>query len=456
MRLRTFFIIAAALISLICLAVAGISWFGAQELGPERWAMELEKQTQCRAHFDSASLSMTSSPAQLIYRGVKLLPRDAEVDKPYAERAPLAADAVAPVQITELRLEMNLLDLKDKRFNVERLEIIEPIVRDELDERGKSRLEALFKKPKKAKAPADKPQPSNAAPANPPKPRPPETLDEDAFAIQITEAALRRGQLTILSKGTTVQIHDLDFILSDIDIDPRDLLQHNRARAQIQAHIEVQGTAKIAGVKQPAQLANLQFNGAGEMIPIDATTREFLPTSKLKLALAKGSVLGGHITMADAAGKNLKKLQKYGIDLSPVRVGGPLIQDAVLEGHFKANRLTLLAHTPFVFPDYEVVIHRGSWFNGPEDRHDMELRLSCGPTLQAQLQQGMAKAKLGGSLASGLIKALSDERGQLTFDIDSSGSLSDPKILPKVDRLLENLLRGEGVGDLLQGLLKKL
>jgi hypothetical protein len=54
------------------------------------------------------------------------------------------------------------------------------------------------------------------------------------------------------------------------------------------------------------------------------------------------------------------------------------------------------------------------------------------------------------------MKALSDDRGRMTFDIESEGSLSNPKIRPRIDRLLKNLLQGEGLSDLLQGLLKKL
>ena len=55
-----------------------------------------------------------------------------------------------------------------------------------------------------------------------------------------------------------------------------------------------------------------------------------------------------------------------------------------------------------------------------------------------------------------MTKALSDERGRMTFDIVSSGSLSNPEVKPSIDRLLNNLLRGQGLEDLLKGLLKKL
>ena len=44
----------------------------------------------------------------------------------------------------------------------------------------------------------------------------------------------------------------------------------------------------------------------------------------------------------------------------------------------------------------------------------------------------------------------------MTFDIESDGSLSDPKIEPKLERVFKNLMQGDGLNDILNGLLKKL
>jgi hypothetical protein len=55
-----------------------------------------------------------------------------------------------------------------------------------------------------------------------------------------------------------------------------------------------------------------------------------------------------------------------------------------------------------------------------------------------------------------VVNALLDKRGRMTFDIESKGSLADPQVRPKLDRVLKNLISGENLGNLLQGLLKKL
>jgi hypothetical protein len=269
-------------------------------------------------------------------------------------------------------------------------------------------------------------------------------------------ASIEGGSLRIQNAGSTVQVTGIDFELSGIDLDPANLAAHNKVTAKLAAAAVVTGQARIGGAKREARLADVRLSGIGQIAPLDPASGRWRPSTVMKLTLEPGSVLAGHMTMGDAAGKEMRKLLEYGIDLAPVRVGGPLQEAAVVEGSFQANRFSLLSDARFVFPEYEVALKRGSYLNAAADTHEVELRLSCGPDLQGRLQQGLVKAKLGDSITRGLMKALADERGRMTFDIESEGSLSDPQIKPKVDRILKNLVRGEGLGDLLQGLLKKL
>jgi hypothetical protein len=460
LRITLIFFIVLGL--LVAVSMVGFSWWIMRKMGPEIWVTQMEANTNCRLHIDDAKLSLFSKPALLSFKGVKVSPRDAEVGKPLAERTPLAAGS-AQIEIPEIVLEVKLEDLLNRRLLVEQLRILSPVVKEFQNEQGKSSLEALFKKPKSEEAmasvPGTLPQ-SNAS--QPPPQRTPSSSSEPTaeskarFAFAVSNAEIQDGSLTILNSGTTIQIRDLDFTLTGIDIDPRDLVNHNRMTAKISSQIQVTGEARIGGVKRPAELASLSLAGEGSIVPIDPNTGEWMPTSRLKLTLAQGSTLAGHITMGDAAGKEMKKLMEYGIDLSPVRVGGSLQQAAVVEGIYRDNRFWLLGNTLFSFPEYEISIEKKSWIDTAKSSHEMEFRLSCGPELQSRLQQGMSQAKLGDSITRGLMKALADQRGRITFDIESEGSLSDPKIKPKLDRILKNLMSGEGLGDLLQGLFKKL
>lgn len=444
------------LLAILCVVgVAGVgatSWWIMQKMGPEIWVEQAEKNWNCRAHIDNAQLSLMTKPATLKFKGVKLAPRDLEVGKPYASRAPIADNDVL-ISVPEITLEVKLDDLLNRRLFVEHLRIIEPHVREVQDDQGKSSLEALFKKPGTVEA-------AEATPKTEPKPPAVESKAAEktspAFTFAMQSASLEKGRFDITSGTTQVAIQNLNFSLTGVDVDPKDLANHNKIQAKLSSQIDVTGLAKIQGVKQPAQLAKLTLSGEGDIMPYHPQTGVWRPATNLVLTLAKDSVLAGHLTIGDAAGKNLKKLEEYGIDLAPVRIGGPLMEDAIVSGIFVEDRFITRTQTRFVFPEYDVSIEPKSWVNSAQDRHEIELKLSCGPTLQTRLEQGIANAKLGESLTRGVVKALADERGRMTFDLESTGSLSDPKVKPKVDRVFKNLLRGEGVGDLLEGLLKKL
>lgn len=452
--MRIGLIVVVVLAMLVGTALAGASWWIMSKMGPDVWVEQLEKNCDCRAHVGHAELSLLSSPARLRFLDVKIAPRDAEVAKPLSDRAPLP-EGSAPIAIPEIVFEVKLEDLMNKRLFVQNLRIISPVVREIQDDQGKGSLEALFRKPNKIQPEAaQKPVPGPVAAK--PESKPAVAKDKQDYAFSAHSASIERGLITVTNKKMQVKISELDLTLSDIDVDTTNLAEHNRVRASLSSLIEVMGEARIGGVKRPVQLANVKLSGESNVVPMDPVTQSWAPTSTLKLTLAQGSVLAGHMTMGDVAGKEMKKLQEYGVDLSPVKIGGALLEPAIMDATFKNNRLTLRKHTRFALPEYEVVLHQSSWLDSAKDQHELELKLSCGASLQTRLQKGIAKAKLGDSLASAVIKALSDERGRMTFDIESKGSLSEPSVRPKIDRLLKNLIRGEGLGDLFKGLLKKL
>jgi hypothetical protein len=449
-------------ISLIVIVVLGLllgiglgigSWWIMRKMGPDMWVKLSEEKWNCRMQISDAELSLLSRPARLKFQDVKMAPRDAEVLKEPSERTPMA-EGTALITIPEIVLEVKLDDLLNKRLFIEKLRIVSPVVQESQTAQGESTLEALFQKAaggeEVPKAIPVQQTAATAAPSTPP------AQGESDFAFAISTASLENGSLTIKNPGVQILVRELDFSLSGIDVDPQDLAAHNKMRALLSGHLQVSGMARIGGVMRPTEMANLKLTGESDIVPIDPISQKWAPSSTLKLTLDQGSVLAGHMTMGDAAGKEMKKLMEYGVDLSPVKIGGPLMEPAVMQASFRNNRLTLLKDTRFAFPEYEVMIEGQSWFNSTANQHDMDLRLACGGALQARLQAGVSKAKLGESIARGVMKALSDDRGRMTFDIESEGSLSDPKIRPRIDRLLKNLIKGEGLGDLLQGLLKKL
>ena len=84
----------------------------------------------------------------------------------------------------------------------------------------------------------------------------------------------------------------------------------------------------------------------------------------------------------------------------------------------------------------------------------MQVRITCGPKLHEQAAVGVEKL-LGKEFAATLMKALSDEKGRLYFDMLSTDRLSKPSVKIDTQRLLSRLLEGLGGNSLLESLMKK-
>lgn len=450
--MKKLLVLLGVLVVLVLAGATAASWWILRQFGPETWVAQAESQWNCRAQIGNVDLQLLSRPATLVLKDVHLARRDSEADKPLAERKAFA-EGEADIHVAELRLDVRLEDLLNRRLHVEDLRIIRPAIRETIDAKGSS-LEAIFRKP--ATDATLVPKPARPKPTAPP----PATSKEDTelprgaggFSFALAKAAIEDGSLTLNAKDNVIEITRLGFRVGGIDLEQ--LKPGTELAAELEAHLRVTGLTRIQGAKRQAELAVLDLRGTGSVAPLDAKTGRWKPNTLLNLTLAKGSVLAGQQTLGDAAGSELRKLQEFGIDLSPVRIGGPLQQDTVIAGRWVGGAFILREQALFVFPEYEVALEPKCWLDTVNDRHEFDVRLTCGPELQQRLHQGMAKAKLGESVARGLVQALADEHGRMTFDIESRGPLSDPKVRPKTDRVLKNLMSGQGIGDLLKGLLR--
>jgi hypothetical protein len=475
-----------ALIALVAASGAGLHWWIQGKLSKEAIVAQMESSWNCRAEIDKVTLVLMSSPARLQISGCKIALRDAEVAKALAQRAPLDPAAVQ-VSIEHAVLEVKLQDLVSRRLNVQQLVISNIAAREDVSKEGESSLGLLFSKPvegggavaavhaDQASLPppqvtATQPEVAVAEPAPAPQPvsllaqSEPQKAEHETkgvyakelgFSIQVGRASLEGVSLHRVDRKSVskTDISGLSFSISDIDVNPDDLASHNSFKLALNGRLQQGGRVGPKDARRSATLADLHFDGAGTVHPFELESGKWQPVSDLRLTLKKGSVLGGYMKLGETGSKDLKKLDDYGIDLRDLSLGGPLLEDANILVTFQNDRNTLQEDAHFAMPDFELTLQKGSWLNGAEDDHEMQVRITCGPKLQEQVSAGVKKL-LGDDLGANIIKTLSDEKGRVYFDMRSSDRLSKPKVVPDVQRLLNRLLQGVG-GGLLDGLLKK-
>lgn len=501
--------------SLVVLAIAGgggLRWWLAQKFTRESVVAQLESSWNCRADVGSVNLALGSNPARLEISDLKLAASDAENLKPLAQRAPITPEAAA-VTCSHAVLEVRLQDLLSRTLNVQKLVLSDVGLQEDVSKEGVSSLGTLFAKPVQVQgrvaletapdstastaapvissAPLASGAPDAAAPPAPPAPlaqepvpapgpagqesagaplptaneagspkkprRQPKVFEakELGMSVMVAQASLERGQFHRVDHKslTKTDVSGLDFSISDIDVNPADLASHNTFKLALNGKLTQRGRIGPKEARREVIMADIVLRGEGIVHPFDADTGLWQPNSDLRLTMTKDTVIGGYMTLGDTGSKDLKKLDDYGIDLRDLKIGGPLLEDAVIRVTIEQNRIMLQEDAKFAMPDFELLLQKESWLNPTEDEHEMQIRLTCGPLLQEQLSAKVKKF-VGDEFGGNVIKSLSDEKGRIYFEMLSTGRLSKPAVKPDVKRLLNRVLEGVG-GGLLDGLIKK-
>lgn len=441
--------------------------------------LETEKNINARVELDDVTLTIFAWPPSLRLAGVKIGPRDQYAGTPLAARPPMKN---APVQIDMAYAELVPEALMSRQFFPHVLRIIGIEVHERISPQDGSALEKLFQPPPDKLAalqaaagvpraiPVQTPPPVAAEPAAPgpvalvppapaaPAAMPVETSDEGSRAgrVILQEISIEQGHFVITNEGTdsrfNADISEFTLVLTGIDIDPADIANHNKVHARLSAKAVVDGAAQIGGRMQEVKFADMKLHGEGDVNPVDPATMRWSPAAMLNLVIDRGSSIGGHMTIGDAAGQNLDKLMKYGVDLSAIRIGGVLAQDVNVSVLFGNESIRFLGDTLFALPDYEFTIKKDSWIDLAKDQQGLLTRLSCGDALKEQIVRGVASRGLGETISRMVVGAFSDDRGRVAFDLSITGSLSHPQVKPDIQNRLEGLLGGD-IEDKAKGLI---
>ena len=441
-------------------APLGGVWWLRQYVNKERLTLETEKNINARVHLDDVTLSIFSWPPSLRLSGIQIGPRDQYAGTAIAARPPMQHP---PIKIEMAYLELVPQGLWQRQFLPRVLRFIGVDVSENISPQEGSSLQKLFQPPpeKLAQLQAEVPQaipvqtappvaavPAPAAPppalTTPPVAPPVAEPQPTATRLSLQEISIEQAHFHIINQGVDSQfnadISDFNLAFTDIDIDPENLMAHNRLHVRLGAKVVVDGIAQIGGQARQVRFADMTLHGDGEVNPVEPATRMWSPAADLNLLIDKGSSIGGNMTIGETAGAHLDKLMKYGLDISAIRIGGTLAQNVNAHILYRAQSMRFLDDTQFVLPDYEYTIKRDSWMDFAKDQQGLLTRLSCGDALKQSLMQGIASRGINRTLSQLAVDALSDSRGRLTFDLTITGSLSHPEVKPDIQVKLEKLL----------------
>lgn len=448
-------------------------------LTPENVVREIESQWNCRAHIDGIKAHLLGQ-ATVEIEGLALGPRDEHADKatPLGERPPMEKPEIESASVL---LDVRLADLLQKRLNISRLIVTQPVIRTQVQRDGRVSLERLFDSidgaeanpavaPVVGEVPTTTAAVGNSAPAGaPPSPLPPPSaLAPPAssplggrFSAIATQVDFIEGRIEALIEisGTRATVENFTGALTAIDIDTGNLAAHNQAAFQFAGDLrldspEGQGT-------EESRLLSFKLSGQGQLVPMDPATGAVDPSWVSDLTLHEGSSINT-LPLATKLQEQLSGLGTGGIDLGDLRLSGDLLADTTTRIRYARGRYELEQPLVLPFPDTEIAVAQTSWFDTGKNLHQIQGQVTASQELSAKIEakvdhwlerQGLRSDRLRKMLFDAIKKD-----GRISIRFVSEGDLKHPKadIVTPLGNLTDVIRKGKETLNQLKDVGKKL
>ncbi|MBN2858591.1 MAG: AsmA family protein [Candidatus Delongbacteria bacterium] len=402
----------------------------------------VEAETNSRFELTDVSIGIFSFTPSLEIKGIKLGKRDKYADdKVHIDERPAMEGET--VSVENIELKANLIPLFDKRFELNKFIIQRPVARLTLGEEGQNNLSPLLGQPS-GKAAAEEPAetvekeaeaPEAEAPAEPQAPQEEFSAKDVPIAATMNQIGIENGEVDIFFKTTQQRflISDFFMVIDKIDIDPKDLANHNKATVTFNTNIAIFN-------KEKSEQAKLSLRSNADVRPLDPRTGKVEPEAVYSVSLGKGSFIQALVAL-EKVKSSLATLEKVGINLDILSKKAVLSKDAETAIRYKEGKVSFEEDLKVLTADYDVVIQKASWFNVMNNQHSFKGNLTVSEAESKKLldqvdkfiDDSMNDIKIKGvkidkqeikdELLSGVVRD-----GRIFIEFESKGDISDPDV----------------------------
>lgn len=441
---------------------------------------QLETSYNCRAEIAEMDLKLFRRPSRIELTSVSLSPRDdfARNGTPLAERAPLEQTAIHCDSVT---LEASLLDLLRRKLTVDRLLVSNFKAQVLLKADGSTSLDAIFDSPEDhdtlpastttaavvappppavapagatpltATPPATAPAPPVTAPAAPATGEPEGfNASEMQVAAFADSVAIDGGTIyaVVEKNGSTILIDNIQVAVSDIDIDPAALDEHNSASLTLSALLGVDSKPE-----EGIRYAELQLEGNGKLNVFNPQTGIYDPRLNCELTIREGSYIDTLPTL-DAVAGLFEKLEEIGIDAKELDLFGDFTQASTTRIEYYGGVVKTSDLTTLHLRENRLELVAGSWINANSNAHLLEGSVIVSEAKTAEAVEEVDKflkekaSFIANPQTRDLILKPVMRDGRVTLGFRSHGDLSDPQVdlLTEIGTISNILKIGESEG----------
>ncbi|GEM_PF-936815 len=437
------FRIVLAVVFIVVVGLFGVKIYLEKYFDKDIIVKAVEAETNSRFELTDVSIGIFSFTPSLKIDGIKLGKRDKYADdKVHIDERPKIEGEI--ISIENIELKANLIPLFDKRFELNKFIIQRPVARLTLGEEGQDNLTPLLGQPSGKAAegrPAEVSEQAETEAAQEPAAQQPDEPQEDfsakdmPIAATMNQIGIENGEVDIFFKTTQQRflISDFFMVIDKIDIDPKDLINHNKATVTFNTNMAIYN-------KEKSEQARLGIKSSAVLRPFNPNTGKVDPEAVYAISIGKGSFIQALVAL-EKVKSSLATLEKVGINLDILSKKAVLSKNADTDIRYKEGKVSFEENLKVLTADYDVAIQKESWFNVMNNQHSFKGDLTVSEAESKKLldqadkfiDDSMKDVKIKGvkidkqeiknELLAGVVRD-----GRIFIEFTSTGDISDPEV----------------------------
>jgi len=379
---------------------------------------------------------------KVVLSDILLSPRDK-----YADNATSTAERSDPVEsqtrirISDATIKVRLIDFLFGRLSIDALIVDGLDIAYAIDEEGNHTLDPMLDPPKYVKGALnpeyeEKRKRRELAKARRKMKSAEENVVDDSFnvsdmpmATKLKSLVLRDSIVSIklIKSNNRIAFTDIKGSVSDLDVDPLDLIRHNSA------YLELSGNLSVTGPQGEIEYASLNLQADGKIQPFDSQTGFLNPDLITDLTVKKGSRIMS-LPIASKLASMLDQLEEAGLDISVIEEILVVNEDSKFRLGLRNYILRAVEPLPVIINGNRLVIDEGAWLNTASDAHLINASFTFSEkisnstfTRANKMLSEIVGKSVAGPVAELLFTPVTKE-GRIHIPFVSNGDFNRPKV----------------------------
>ena len=383
---------------------------------------------------------------KVVLSNILLSPRDE-----YADNAASTAERSDPVEsqtrikIGDATIKVRLIDFLFGKLSIDSLTVDGLDIAYAIDEEGDHTLDPMLDPPKYVKGVLnpeyeEKRKRRELAKARRKMKSEEGNVIDDSFNVSEMPMATKLKSLVLrdsivfiklIKSSNRIAFTNVKGSVSDLDVDPLDLIRHNSA------YLELSGNLSVTGPQGEIKYASLNLQADGKIQPFDSQTGFLNPDLVTDLTVKKGSRIMS-LPIASRLASALDQLEEAGLDISVIEEILVVNEDSRFRLGLRNYILRAVEPLPVIINGSRLVIDEGAWLNTANNAHLINASFTFSEKISNStftrantvLSEIVGKS-VAGPVAELLFTPVTKE-GRIHIPFVSSGDFNRPKVRASV------------------------